>query len=88
VKKISIGLCALALCLLTACLDFCGFKEGKARTTYTWSYTDSDGQTHSGEFTTNEYGQGSFDTPTSVDCSKVSIGEKKTPEIAMEESAV
>lgn len=50
---------------------FCGFREGKANTTYTWSYTGSDGQTHSGEFTTNEYGQGSFDTPTGVDCSKV-----------------
>lgn len=74
--------------MLTACLDFCWYKGDKGNTTYTWSYTDSDGQAHSGEFMTNEYGQASFDTPTSVDCSKVTIGEKKTPEIAMEESAV
>jgi hypothetical protein len=81
------GLCALALCLLTACLDFCGFKEGKAHTTYTWTYTDSNGTTHSDEFTTDAYGMGSFETPTSVDCGSVKIEEKHS-EIAMVESAV
>jgi hypothetical protein len=69
-KKINLIVCALVVCLLSACLDTCGFIHGEALTSYSWSYT-KDGTTSSGTFTTNEYGQGSFDVPEGTDCSKV-----------------
>jgi hypothetical protein len=86
-KKIPIGLCVLALCLLTACLDFCGVSHLKGNTKYTYSYTNPDGTTHSDEFMTNEYGQATVDVPPGTDCGAVKIEEKHS-EIAMEESAV
>ena len=73
-KKINVILCAFLACLLTACKD-CGFTEGEPYTTYEWSYT-KDGTTSSGKFTTNEYGQGSFEAPEGTDCSKVTLKEK------------
>lgn len=75
-KKILLTLCALSLCLLTACFDFCGFRYGEANTTYKWTYTNPDGTTQSDEFTTNEYGQASFPVPENVDCNKVTINKK------------
>jgi len=68
--------CALTLCLFTACFDFCGFTHGEANATYTFSYTNPDGTTTSGEFTTIDYGQGSFDVPENIDCNKVSVTKK------------
>ena len=65
-KKILVVLCALAVCLLTACDDFCGFSHGDANTTYKWSYSNN-GTTSSGEFDTNEYAQASFDVPEGTD---------------------
>jgi hypothetical protein len=76
VRKFPIGLCVIALCPLTACVDFCGVTQANPNTTYTFSYTHSDGQNYSGEFTTNEYGQGSFTVIDDVDCGKVTIKEK------------
>lgn len=78
-KKILVVLCVLAFCLLTACLDFCGFSNGDANTTYTFSYTNPDGTTTSGEFETNEYGQGSFDVPENINCSQVTVTKKEQP---------
>lgn len=76
-KKTLLTLCALSLCLLTACFDdFCGFTHGEANTTYVWTYTNPDGTTSSGTFTTNPYGQGSFDVPTGTDCNRVNINKK------------
>lgn len=75
-KKILVMPCVLALCLLTACLDFCGYREGDANTKYVWSYTNPDGTTTSGEFETNQYGQATFDTNEGVDCNKVTITKK------------
>ena len=75
-KKILIGLCAISLCLLTACFEFCGITNGDAKTTYTYSYIDADGKTQTGEFTADQYGYGSFNTTISVDCSKVTINKK------------
>lgn len=75
-KKILLVLCVLSLCLLTACLDFCGFSHGEANTTYTWTYTNPDGTTQSDNFKTNEYGQGSFSVPENIDCNKVTINKK------------
>lgn len=74
-KKASVMLCAFVACLLTSCTDTCGFGDGKANTTYTWSYSKN-GTTSSGEFTTNEYGQGSFEVPEDTDCNKVTLKEK------------
>ena len=68
--------CALALCLLTGCFDFCGFTHGEANTSYEWSYTNPDGTTTTGGFDTNEYGQSSFDVPEGTDCSKVTINKR------------
>lgn len=76
-KKIKVMLCALVLCLLNACVDACGLN-GDANTTYTWSYSNN-GTTGSGEFTTNEYGQASFDVPDGTDCSKVNVQKKEPP---------
>lgn len=84
-RKISIGLCVLALALITACT--CATAVLSATTTYKWSYNNTAGTVTSGEFTTNEYGQAMFDVPSDVDCNRVNIEEKKTPEIAPEESA-
>lgn len=75
-KKILFTLCALFLCLFTACFDFCGFTHGEANTVYDWNYTNPDGTTSSGSFKTNPYGQGSFDVPENVDCNKVTINKK------------
>jgi hypothetical protein len=79
VKKILLGLCVLAVCLLTGCFDFCGFTHGEANTTYTFSYTNPDGTTTTGEFNTNPYGQGSFDVKEDTDCSKVTVTKKEQP---------
>ena len=84
-KKVPAPLLSLALCLLTAC-ELCGVSRVKANTTYNWTYT-ADGQTHTGTFQTNEYGQASFEVPSGVDCSGVKI-EEKNSDIAMVESAV
>lgn len=86
-KKILVMPCVLALCLLTACFDFCGFNHGKANTTYTFSYSNPNGTTTSGEFRTNEYGQATFDTNEGIDCGKVTITEKNAGP-ALEESQV
>jgi hypothetical protein len=86
-KKILIGLCALAVCLLTACLDFCGFDHGDANSTYTWSYTNTDGTKSSGEFTTNQYGQGSFDVPDNVDCNQVTVTKKESDVSMLEDDS-
>jgi hypothetical protein len=77
-KKIIVVLCALGVCLLTACVDVCGFNQGDANTTYTWSYSNN-GTTGSGEFTTNEYGQASIEVPEGTDCGKVTIKQKEPP---------
>jgi hypothetical protein len=82
-KKIKVMLCALIVCLLNACLDTCGFTQGEPKTTYDWSYT-KDGTTSSGTFTTNEYGQGSFDVPEGTDCNKVTFKVKGGVSIAPE----
>jgi hypothetical protein len=66
-KKMLVMLCALVACLFAACVNVCGFPDGDANTTYSWSYSNN-GTTGSGEFTTNEYGQGSFDVPDGTDC--------------------
>ncbi|PYS80929.1 MAG: hypothetical protein DMF67_18700 [Acidobacteria bacterium] len=88
-KKVPVTLCALALCLLTGCLDFCGFSHGDANSKYKYSYTNPNGTTTSGDFTTNEYGQGSFEVGTDTDCSKVTITKDESSDEAMlEESAV
>jgi hypothetical protein len=73
-KKIVVMLCALIVCLLSACAD-CGFSHGNPSTTYKWSY-DNNGTTSSGEFTTNEYGQATFEVPDGTDCNKVTVKEK------------
>jgi hypothetical protein len=73
-RRILVGLCALAVCLLTACP--CGYSHGDANSTYTWSYKNTDGTTSSGEFTTNEYGQAAFDVPDNVDCNEVTVTKK------------
>ena len=79
----------LALCLLTGCLDFCGFSHGDANAKYLFSYTNPDGTTASGEFTTNQYGQDSFDAGTDTDCSQVTVTKDESSDEAMlEESAV
>jgi hypothetical protein len=72
-KKIVI-LCAFVAFLITAC-DFCGFSHGNPSTTYKWSY-DNNGTTSSGEFTTDEYGQASFDVPEGTDCNRVTVNAK------------
>ena len=74
-KKINVVMCALAVCLLTACDDFCILTKGAPNTTYTWSYTNN-GTTSSGEFTTDDYGGSSFGVPEDTDCSKVDVKEK------------
>ena len=74
-KKISIMLCALFVSLLTACTDTCGFMHGDPNTTYTWSYTNN-GVTSAGEFTTNEYGQATFDVPEDTNCNNLKIDKK------------
>jgi hypothetical protein len=71
-KKINLIVCALVVCLLSACIDTCGFTHGEPNTSYTWSYTNN-GTTSSGSFTTNEYGQGTFDVPEGTDCGKVDL---------------
>jgi hypothetical protein len=71
-KKIKVILCALALCLYASCIDTCGFSGGEPNTTYTWSYTNN-GVTSAGEFTTNDYGQASFDVPEDVECNRVEL---------------
>ena len=76
-KKTAIGLCALALCFLTACLDFCGVTRLEGKKVYEWSYTYSDGAPTSGTFETDQYGQATFDVPSDVDCGKVSIKLKE-----------
>jgi hypothetical protein len=82
-KKINLVLCVLIACLLTACEDTCGFPDGQPNTTYEWSYT-KDGTTSSGTFTTNQYGQGSFNVPEGTDCSKVDFKVKGGVSIAPE----
>lgn len=82
-KKILIGLCALAICLFTACP--CAYTHGEANPTYTFSYANSDGTTTSGEFTTNEYGQANFDVPDNIDCNKVTVTKKEEQKVAMVE---
>ena len=77
-KKIKVMLCALVLCLHTACVDTCGFGDGEATTTYTWSYSNN-GTTGSGEFTTDQYGQASIEVPEDTDCSKVVVHKKEPP---------
>jgi hypothetical protein len=52
--------------------------HGDPNTTYEWSYTNN-GQTSAGEFTTNEYGQASFDVPEDVDCNKLEITKDEPP---------
>jgi len=47
----------------------------RSNTTYTWSYANN-GTHSSGEFTTNEYGQASFEVPEDTDCSKVDVKVK------------
>ena len=47
-KKILVMVSVFSLCLLTACLDFCGFTHGDANTEYKWSYTNPDGTTSPG----------------------------------------
>jgi hypothetical protein len=42
-----------------------------------FSYKNSDDTTTSGEFTTNEYGQASFDVPDDIDCNKLTSTKKK-----------
>lgn len=84
-KKINVVLCVLIACLFTACDEYCGFTQGDSNTTYTWTYTNN-GTTSSGEFTTNEYGQASFEVPDDTDCNKVGVKKKDSP--AMEESRV
>jgi hypothetical protein len=75
-KKTKVAmLCALVACLLTACDDFCIITKGAPKTTYTWSYTNN-GTTSSGEFTTDQYGDSSFDVPDGTDCNKVDLKEK------------
>jgi hypothetical protein len=77
-KKINVAmLCVLVAWLLTACDGFCGFPDGDPKTTYEWSYTNN-GTTSSGSFTTNEYGQASFDVPDGTDCSKVEVKRRTT----------
>jgi hypothetical protein len=71
-KKINLIVCALAVCLLSACLDVCGFTQGDPNTSYTWSYSNN-GTTSSGSFTTNQYGQASFDVPEGTDCNKLDL---------------
>lgn len=83
-KKILLMLCALSLCLLTACFDFCGATHLEATTVYEFHYTNPDGTTTSDEFTTNEYGQASFPVPDNVECSRVTINKKVRE--AMEET--
>ena len=77
-KKIKVALCVLSACLLIACDEFCGFSHGEPHTTYTWSY-DNNGTTASGEFTTNEYWQASFDVPDDTDCNEVEVKKKDSP---------
>jgi hypothetical protein len=87
VRKFSLGLCTLALYLLTACT--CALAQPlNANTTYKWSYANPDGTTTTGEFTTNEYGQAMFEAPSNVECGRVTFEEVKVPKIAMVESAV
>lgn len=83
-KKINVVLCVLVTCLLTACEEYCGFTRGDPNTTYKWSYSNN-GTTSSGEFTTNEYGQASFEVPDDTDCNKVELKKKDAP--LMEENA-
>ncbi|MFY9618669.1 MAG: hypothetical protein WAM70_17045 [Pyrinomonadaceae bacterium] len=82
-KKINVALCILAF-LLTACDEFCGFTRRDPNTTYKWSYSNN-GTTPSREFTTNEYGQASFEVPDDTDCNKVEVKKKDSP--VMEEDA-
>jgi hypothetical protein len=76
-KRIKVLVCAFAAGLLVACND-CGFSHGDANTTYTWSYNNN-GTTSSGEFTTNEYGQATFEVPDNTDCNKVEVKKKDPP---------
>jgi hypothetical protein len=87
VRELPIGLWALDLCLMTAC-GTCASVTLNPNTTYKWTHANPDGTTTSGEFTTNEYGQAMYDVPSNVDCGGVRIEEKKTPEIAVEGSAI
>jgi len=73
--KKTVMLCASVAFLITAC-DFCGFTQGDPNTTYTWSYTAANGTKSSGEFTTNEGGQASFDVPEGTDCQRVDVKKK------------
>jgi hypothetical protein len=73
-KKIAAVPCALIICLLTACVDVCGFSRGDANTTYNWPYSNN-GTTASGEFTTNDYGQATIDVPEGTDCGKVAFSK-------------
>jgi hypothetical protein len=40
-KKILVMLCAIVVCLFAACVNVCGFPDGDANTTYTWSYSNN-----------------------------------------------
>lgn len=83
-KKMHIVACVITLFLLTAC---CGATQLKSNAKYKWTYTFSNGETRTGEFETNEFGQASFDPGENVDCGAITLEEKHS-EIAMEESAV
>ena len=77
-KKIQVMLCALLVCLLTACDEFRGVSHLEPKTRYEWSYT-KDGTTSTGTFTTNEYGQASFPAPDDTDCTGVELKKMDSP---------